>query len=156
MRLDAPAGITAGAYFLHFTRPVILLLHHGRFGAYASMAMHLDPAGQSLVNQQDNVSQNSTDQRVFPRIKIVKAIRLSVGPENYAGETYDIGQGGLGFIVAETISLGPASVRIANSDYVFDGKILASHKFGAAEALHLHFQFDNPIDKATLAVVLGI
>ncbi|MFO1469491.1 MAG: PilZ domain-containing protein [Turneriella sp.] len=120
------------------------------------MALHLDPDAQSLVNQQENESQQSTDQRIFPRIKIVKAIKLSVGLGDYAGEMYDIGQGGLGFIVAETIDLGPASIRIANSDYVFDGKILASHKFGAAEALHFHFQFDKPIDRATLAVVLGI
>lgn len=120
------------------------------------MAMHLNPVGQSLVNQRENESQKGTDQRVFPRIKIVKAITLSVGPENYAGETYDIGQGGLGFIVAETISLAPANVRIANSNYVFEGKILASHKFGTADALHYHFQFDKIIDRATLAVVLGI
>ena len=120
------------------------------------MAMRTSPGGKSLVNGHEAASFDGADQRVFPRVKVVKEIELAMGEVTLRGQTYDIGQGGLCFVVPHTVALGPATVRIARSNYVFQGKILASHKSGVSEALHFHFQFDQPVELATLAVILGL
>lgn len=96
------------------------------------------------------------DQRAFIRIKTTKAITLSVGDESQAGETYDIGQGGLCFTGPNALDLGPATVHINNSDFIFKGMILACHKSKASNETHFHFQFEKLIDAAILAVVLGV
>ena len=108
------------------------------------------------MNGHEGASFDEADQRVFPRIKTTKPIELSIGAGTYTGETYDIGQGGLCFVAAGSIELGPATVRIANSNFVFEGKILANHKSRVSETLYFHFQFDKSVDLATLAVMLGI
>lgn len=89
---------------------------------------------------------DGADQRVFPRIKTTKEIELSIGSGAYTGKTYDIGQGGLCFVAPDPIDLGPAIVRIANSSFIFQGKILASHKSDVSGRLHFHFQFDKSVD----------
>lgn len=96
------------------------------------------------------------DNRAFIRVKAAKRIELTMGAGTYNGQTHDIGQGGLCFTVNDSIDLGVAIVRIANSDYFFPGKILASHKSSISRTPLFHFQFDKPVDKATLAVIMGI
>ena len=120
------------------------------------MTMRVEPSEQKVVPGRDEAPFTGSDQRVFPRIKTAKKIVLSVGADTFAGETYDIGQGGLCFIAVNPIDLGPAVVRIANSNFIFQGKVLACHKSGISATLHFHFQFDKSVDLATLAVMLGI
>ncbi|AFM12378.1 PilZ domain-containing protein [Turneriella parva] len=96
------------------------------------------------------------DQRAFIRIKATKDITLSVGADSHAGETLDIGQGGLCFTGPSALDLGPAIVLINKSDFVFKGTILAYHRSKVSGEPHFHFRFDKHIDSSILAVVLSL
>jgi hypothetical protein len=95
------------------------------------------------------------EQRVFPRVRLEKIIELMIGSEAYTGKGYDISQGGLSFIAADSIGIGPATIRIPDSEFVFQGHILASQSAAEPGTSRFHFQFSTAIELVILAQVLG-
>jgi hypothetical protein len=119
------------------------------------MTQRLDPPGPARAERGESQSSGAADQRIFPRIRFAKGIEISIGQKTYAGQTYDISQGGLSFIASDAIANSSASIRIADSAFVFQGRILSSHSDGQPDLSRFHFQFSDPLSLATLAALLG-
>ncbi len=113
---------------------------------------------RTVAEIRSRVADDGRDQRTYLRLRVEKSIELKVGTKIHAGKTYDIGQGGLCFVVPELYPMtkGPATVSFSDADFCFKGQILVSHQPKFGDQRHFHFQFDDVIDLATMAVVMGI
>lgn len=119
------------------------------------MSLRFDPPEPSQIRRGDGSPSGQIDQRIFPRIRAVKQVEISIGPNRYAGYTYDISQGGLSFIADDAVVLGGASIRISGSTFLFEGTILARQNLGKPGTARFHFEFFKSLDLVTLAGALG-
>ncbi len=92
--------------------------------------------------------------RRFPRHEFVHPMVLLVGRHRHDGYTYDISQGGISFVLTDTVAAGPCTLELTGLQKSFMGRILEPLPALNGKTPRYRMEFAKPLETYTLKILL--
>jgi hypothetical protein len=112
--------------------------------------------GKHGKENMDNAQLGMQDERrAHPRYKYIKPMQVTVARRILKGYTFDLGQGGLSFILDTIINPSTITIEIPDDNLVVEGKIIRNQPTEKPGLYRHQMQFKDQLPTAVLEEIFG-
>ena len=95
------------------------------------------------------------ERRIHPRYKYITPMQVTVAKKLFKGYTYDIGQGGVSFIIDTVIHPGAVKIELPEANLTLEGRIITNQPTDTAGLYRHQMQFKELLLNMVLEELLG-